>query len=478
MMGKFRNFIHNYKTFFVFSFLILSFSFFLINFFALDSDYFWHIRAGEEMIHSHSVLNYDVFSWYLHGKYWMSHEWLFEVFLYGLRCLFPLFHTAIYAFLCVFSCCFLLFFSNRRKYLKNIPFTLLWIFLFLCFCGYIQCRPHLLSLNFLVLTIWFLYDLYHDEDSKKIYFLPLITILWANFHGGSSNLSYILCLLFLLSGMFSFSFSKIYARRISKKQAFKYVLVMILCIGCICLNPHGIKMLWYPYLNLSNTLMLSNISEWQPTVLSEPSHYIYFCLLFIIIIVVLFSKKKIRFLDLLLFGAVCFLGLKSIRFWPYTYVAATYFIFDYVGKRKYEPHTHILCVILGCAMIFVTFMNYHTICSHLRYQPINDKMIQAIQKENPKKLYNNYDYGGYLIYRNILVFIDGRADLYSDYNYQDYISICYLQDDYESLLKKYSFDYFLVNRRYPIATYLRYHDDYEEFYHFRDVVLYKRKNSA
>ena len=49
----------------------------------------------------------------------------------------------------------------------------------------------------LALTIFFSYDLFINENSKKIYFLPLVTLFWANFHGGSSNLSYIFCIIFL-----------------------------------------------------------------------------------------------------------------------------------------------------------------------------------------------------------------------------------------------------------------------------------------
>ena len=65
-----------------------------------------------------------------------------------------------------------------------------------------------------------------------------------------------------------------------------------------------------------------------------------------------------------------------------------------------------------------------------------------------------YDYGGELISNNIEVFIDGRADLYSSYNYKDYLNISKLENDYVKLINKYDFDYFLVDDAYPIYTYL------------------------
>ena len=63
--------------------LILS----LLSFFHIDSDYYWHIKAGE-IIFQKGIIRHDIFSWLAHGKYWMSHEWLFEVIIYGLKCLF------------------------------------------------------------------------------------------------------------------------------------------------------------------------------------------------------------------------------------------------------------------------------------------------------------------------------------------------------------------------------------------------------
>ena len=90
---------------------------------------------------------------------------------------------------------------------------------------------------------------------------------------------------------------------------------MILCMVAVCINIHGFKMFLYPYLNMMDTTMLQNISEWRSTSLNESYHYMYFAFLLFIIITMLLSRKKIRFIDFLLLGFVAYLGLKSIRFW-------------------------------------------------------------------------------------------------------------------------------------------------------------------
>ena len=106
-------------------------------------------------------------------------------------------------------------------------------------------------------------------------------------------------------------------------------------------------------------------------------------------------------------------------------------------------------------------------------KPISNKMITTIKKENPKRLFNLYDDGGYLISNEIKVFIDGRADLYSKYNYKDYINISNNINTKE-LINKYSFDYFLVNNKYKINDYLKNNADYIIVLKDNNNILYKK----
>ena len=116
----------NKKKFIFFGFIILTIliSLSLTLLLKIDSDYLWHIRAGEYMF-KNGILKKDVFSWFLFNKYWMSHEWLFEVFLYFLKLIFGNFHIYIYSFFSILTLLFILIFSNKKNYFKNIPFSFL-----------------------------------------------------------------------------------------------------------------------------------------------------------------------------------------------------------------------------------------------------------------------------------------------------------------------------------------------------------------
>ena len=472
---KINKFIKKNKITISFTFLLFAFSLFCLLFLVRDSDYFWHIKVGEYIFNS-GILKSDIFSWYLHGKYWMSHEWLFEFIIYLFKYLFGSYHMLIYGFICISSLLLILFFSNKKGYLKNIPFTLLWIIIFIFFIGSIQVRPHLFSFSLLALVIWFLYDLLINENSKKIYFLPLITIFWANFHGGSSNLGYIFCFIFFFIGLFDFEFCKIKSIKLSRKQLIKYFVVGLICMISVCLNVHGFKMFIYPYQNMADSVMLSNIFEWQPTNLNIGYHYLYFILLLIIVITMLVSKKKILLIDLVLLSVSMYLGLKSIRFWPYTYIIMSYVIFNYINTRREDKGTELCICLIGITFIFLFFIGSSILNKNINMRYLNDDVIDIIKKESPKRLFNMYDYGGELIYNDIDVFIDGRADLYSKYNYNDYLNISLLKYDYVKTIDRYNFDYFLVNNKYSINTYLKYNDNYSVIYKNKNFSLYK-KNS-
>jgi len=464
------------KTNKLFILFIISLCFLFLCFFRIDPDYLWHIKAGEYMVQN-GLLTQDVFSWSVFGKYWMSHEWLFEVILYGMKFLFGSYHLFLYCFFCISFLLLSIYHGNKEHLEKNSLFTLIWFACSFILIFIMQGRPQLLSNCLLSLTIYFLYDLYKNEDSKKIYFLPVITILWANVHGGSSNLPYLLCILFLVAGSFQFQFTKIEAKRLSKKQYQKYFLTMFLCMVAVCINLHGFKMFLYPYQNMMDTTMLQNISEWRNTSLSEWSHYIYFALLLFIVCIFLFSKKKIEFMDFILLGFCAYLGLKSIRFWFYTYIIMSYVVFYYVGKRKMDRGTNFGILFVSCLFICLFLFNgraiFHPKYSHL----LTASDISVIKKENPKRLYNMYNYGGDLVYNDVPVFIDGRADLYGKYNYKDYLHLSKLEGDYLSILDKYDFDYLLVDKKYPITYYLKNSPSYECIYKRDKVLLYKKRTT-
>ena len=91
------------------------------------------------MVKHGEILTKDIFSWSLNQYYWMSHEWLFEVIIYGLDVIFGKFHVFVYVFSITLILLFFLFFSTKKRIFKKYSFCpCFWTaFFILIFTGFI-----------------------------------------------------------------------------------------------------------------------------------------------------------------------------------------------------------------------------------------------------------------------------------------------------------------------------------------------------
>lgn len=460
----------NYKLFFLFAGILLLAAFS----FGFGNDYYWHVKAGEYIVTNLKIPYYDIFSWYgiSNHLYWMSHEWLSEVFLYLYKIIFKGLGPLIFCITTYVVFIFILFKCNSEKLEKNKLFTLFWALIgLITFSRVMLARPHMISYILLALTIYILYDNFNHKDSKKIYFLPLISMLWANFHGGSSNLPYLLCFIFLICGLFSFTFGKIEATKINKIQIKKYLICGILSVLAIAINPHGIKMITYPYINLQDNLMISSISEWASPSLNNVSDYGDFLLLGLVIIIMIVTRKKIKLIDFMVLGVFLVLGFKSVRFTSLLYIASTFVIFNYIEDYEFQFDKYLNIVAIVIILVSGISLGPKLVNSYNK-KPIPDEIIDYIKEKSPERLFNFYDYGGYLIYNDIKVFIDGRADMYSKYNFSDAIDI--QNRGYEYLLNGYNFDMFVIPNNIALNIHLSTNDKYVLVKQMDNVVIYEK----
>lgn len=146
-----------------------------------------------------------------------------------------------------------------------------------------------------------------------------------------------------------------------------------------------------------------------------------------------------------------FLAFKSIRFGVCFALAMVLILPDYLDVIKpIEIKNIVLTAIitnvalLGACIYRVS--DYYNEPFDMSFFP-SGEMIQVLQ-ELPEgtHLYNPYNCGGYLVYKHIETFVDGRADIYSAYNLSDYTKINSLSSKPESIIREYNFEYILTEK--------------------------------
>ena len=117
-----------------------------------------------------------------------------------------------------------------------------------------------------------------------------------------------------------------------------------------------------------------------------------------------------------------------------------------------------------------------------------DYIIENLDLEKIK-LYNEYNYGSYLLYRGIPVFIDSRADLYApEFNgskgedgkyhgrdiFTDYINISNISTYYEDKFQEYGITHVIIKTNSKLNMLLKRDDNYKQLYSDKNFVIYER----
>lgn len=447
------------------------------------NDFWWHIKVGEWVVSNKSVPTTDIFSWYgtAHEIPWTAHEWLADVMLYAIHNVFG----NIGIFLLSMSAAFLmtwLLWREAKPYIeRNIFITgLFFVLLAITTYGFFYGRPHLFSFFLVFAELKILYRFFKDPNSKSIYLIPVISCLWSNLHGGFASLSYILCAVFLFAGMWNIPIGKISPTKLEKKALLKLLVITLCSIGAILINPVGIDVLTYPYKSFGDQLQMTFINEWQAPDAKNIFNLICFFFPIVLMLIGFFAEeKRIRLIDLLVMGLFVLLFLRSIRFIMVWYIAAVFCAFPYMPQMKVKDmcpkfeRTLIVTFLLvfslligdGCIKISKTLQNDELISVML-----SDEAISAIQEDASERVFNDYNLGEALIYNEIPVFFDARADLYVENGIlADGISLMDLVQvnpdaevpyiDVYELIKKYEFDSILILKEMPLYSYLISHPD-------------------
>ena len=484
------------------AFSILTAVFYIFSSGISGNDFWWHTKAGEWMVNNRSLPGIDPFSWYAQEKnlVWASHEWLAQILIH-------LVHRAggspgifIFSLSAAWLMILLIIARNRISINRNLVFGTIFLSASIpLFAGFFCGRPQTFSYFLLFATLHCLYDLKNNENSKIVLLTPFFAILWANLHAGSSSLSYILCFTFFFSGLADFSWGRLKAEKHTPRQTRIYLITGLLTIAGLTVNPYGLEMVLHPYVNINDHFLQMMINEWNPPDAKIIIQVLFFFFpMFLAAIAIMLSEKPIKLIDLLLFVLFSYMFFRSRRFSILLMLAASFFVFDYPPEKQPEQFsqnrkplplfpgivfTCILLLTINLLNITKTLKTFQR--GELVSVALDSEFIDFIKTRAPKRLFNDFNYGETLIYRDIKTFADARADLFSPHNLRDMLSLLKLTQtdgsqrekslDPQKLIEKYDFDAFLLRTGWSLANYLRSRpDEYRILKETEETVYFER----
>ena len=140
----------------------------------------------------------------------------------------------------------------------------------------------------------------------------------------------------------------------------------------------------------------------------------------------------------------------------------------------------------------IVILSYSNIKPDLDDKFVNEKSypVEATKfiKENidiqQMKLFNEYNYGSYLLLHDIPVFIDSRADLYSpEFNkgtsvFSDFMNISGISVYYEDKFESYGITHVIIKRNSKLNLLISRDDNYKELYKDDNFCVYERLNAT
>lgn len=425
-------------------------------------DLWWHLKAGELILHTGSVPQTDPFSFTVAAGPWTYHSWLSGVLLWLVYDVGGMAGLVILRPLLVGGSLLLAWFVSRRRGTGPALASVLVLAACLQLRVRALVRPYLFSYLLFMLFVLILEGVARPDARKvgadgpppraadfmwgrsRLLLLPLLGLLWVNLHAGFASGILVLG----AYGVGQMIHVALHTRRGSfwrellvghAGAPFQAMLVAGLFLAAATVvTPHGAGTLLYPYRLLTEVRLVSQIEEWQATPLN--AHYGVFWAILAVGAVAIgrslwFSYRRGslrdeagRFVtDGLLFAGFAFLGARAQRHVAWVMLLAPPLLGWHVEAVSREQGADQASSELRYGVLVLLLALTVGLWPAITGTPPS-------AKPSPRKLpvaacdfierndlmlrpYNAYSWGGYMIWRfwpRMRVFIDGRCLVYGD----------------------------------------------------------------
>ena len=433
-----------------------------------QNDTFYTIKIGE-LILNNGIDMQDHFSF--HNLPYTYPHWLYDTLVYLIYSISGFTSLYIFNIICFITLITLIFYfnnkSNNSKFIALI-FTILSIF---TLSEYIATRAQVISYIIFILEYIFITNYLKKPHFKYLIGLFILSILLCNMHVAVWPFFFIIFLPFIAE----YLLSKILKRKtlfkfieIENNENVKYLIItMFICIIPGFFTPIGDT----PFTYLLKTMQGESqnfIKEHLPPSIPQMIVLIAFSICILILSVIGKIKASQLFLviglTLMAFTSNRHISLYTIFIFPIMAIL----INNIFNKVKVDIDKYTLKYLLskiGITVIFLTLTGVILLSiknnQNKKFIPPEDYPINAVEfiKENLDyqniHLLNEYNYGSYLLFKDIPVFIDSRADLYTvEFNQYRDILTEYMTNSYYNIINDYAITHVIAQKDKNLYKYI------------------------
>jgi hypothetical protein len=436
-----------------------------------DADTYWQIAVGQWMLDHGAMPRVDVYSFSMPGEAWISSSWLAQVIFaagYNLAGWTGPVVIAVAAIAATFA--LLAHILERR--IPAIYAALVALVAMVLSAPHFFVRPHVLAMPVMLLWAHGLMTASERRQPPSFRLLPLIA-LWANLHGGFV-FGLVLAGAFAIDAWWNAETSQ------RKSLALRWIAFGLAALIACCVTPYGWQSILASRRILDLGELLKLISEWAPADFSKPSPFEFTLLALIAGALyrgVKLSPPRIALVLGLLHMALSHGRNLEIFALLLPIVVLTPLSQQYAlqpsGSGRATPG---LLAVLAVALAITTW----TLATHRAFAPPKTHSpaaaVDAVKAHNLRRVLNDRAFGGYLIWRQMPVYIDGRAELYGEKFTMAYYNALELKDvgQFLALLKDNDIDGLLLQPGTPALGLLDRLGAWRRVYADDVAVLYAR----
>lgn len=443
-----------------------------------DPDSYWQIAVGQWMVDHRTVPVTDMYSFTMRGQPWISTQWLAQVIYSQIHLWFGWAGVVALTALAI-ALTYVLLTRFLVRYFNDVPVMILLPASFLVGLPHFYARPHALALPVMVAWVAALLSAAERREAPSFVLVVLMT-LWSNLHGG-----FVFGL--MLIGPIALDAVLNANAPDRMRLLLRWFVFGLVALAASCITPYGWNSLLAAraILNLGEALTL--IREWAPADFSFLGPVEAGVLL--VIALAFLKGVKLPLMRTVLFVGLLYMALSHIRnadvfalLGPMVVAAPLAAQFggrSEAGLTFPRPHGFALA---GTVALMLAMTAGALALGQYRPDP---KMapaaaVAALEQHHAARVFNDYDFGGYLISQGVPPYIDGRTELYGEKFMVEHSAARGLRNpaSFFELLKRYNIDATLLRRKTPGAQLLDQMDGWRKVFADDDVVVHVRDPAA